>query len=198
MIKICSICGKEFKVSGKIRKLNAKFCSRKCQSEGRKGSIPWNKGTKGIMKPNSGSFKKGDKFWLGKKRSVEDRKSMSDAHIGQKGFWTGKKRPDIAGENCYNWKGGVTPENHKIRHSLEYKLWRKSILERDNFTCQKCKQSGGYLIAHHINNFADFPELRMNIDNGIILCKQCHLDFHSKYGRHNNTREQLEEFLNNT
>jgi len=25
------------------------------------GSIPWNKGTKGIMKPNSGSFKKGQK-----------------------------------------------------------------------------------------------------------------------------------------
>lgn len=27
----------------------------------KKGSIPWNKGTKGIMKPNSGSFKKGQK-----------------------------------------------------------------------------------------------------------------------------------------
>jgi len=27
------------------------------------------------------------------------------------------------------------------------------------------------------------------------ICKKCHTEFHKKYGRHNNTKEQLEEFL---
>jgi len=109
----------------------------------------------------------------------------------------GKKNPmyGVTGKNHHNWKEGITPENQKIRHSLEYKLWRKSIFIRDNFICQKCRQSGGYLIAHHINNFADFPELRFAMDNGITFCKKCHLDFHKRYGIRNNTKEQLQEFL---
>ena len=57
--------------------------------------------------------------------------------------------------------------------------------------------SGGELVVHHINNFADFPELRTAIDNGITLSKKAHQDFHKIYGVRNNTKEQLEEFLNN-
>jgi 5-methylcytosine-specific restriction endonuclease McrA len=75
------------------------------------------------------------------------------------------------------------------------KLWRKSVFTRDNFTCQKCYLKGIYLIAHHINNFVDFIELRLAIDNGITFCKKCHLEFHKKYGFKNNTKGQLEEFL---
>ena len=46
-----------------------------------------------------------------------------------------------------------------------------------------------------INNFADFPELRLAIDNGITLSEKAHKDFHNIYGNKNNTKEQLEEFL---
>lgn len=100
------------------------------------------------------------------------------------------------GVNTYNWKG-ITPENQKIRTSIEYKLWRKSVFERDNFICQKTGISGGELVAHHIQNFAEFPELRLAIDNGITLSKKSHKKFHDIYGRRNNTKEQLLEFLNN-
>lgn len=77
------------------------------------------------------------------------------------------------------------------------KLWKKACLERDNFTCQKTKQRGGKLRVHHINNFADFPELRTAINNGITLSEKSHKEFHQIYGVSNNTKEQLEEFLNN-
>jgi hypothetical protein len=99
------------------------------------------------------------------------------------------------GSNTWNWKGGVTPENERIRHSLEMKLWRKAVFERDNWTCQKCGHHGGKLHAHHIFNYADYPEQRFNIDNGITLCENCHMEFHKKYGINNNTKEQLEECL---
>lgn len=92
-------------------------------------------------------------------------------------------------------EGGITSTNDKVRKSLEYKLWRTSVFERDNFVCQKCKKSGRRLIGHHINNFAEKEELRLAIDNGCTLCKEHHIEFHKKYGKKNNTREQLEEFF---
>lgn len=94
------------------------------------------------------------------------------------------------------WKGGFTQENIKIRQSVNGRFWRKSVFQRDNFTCQKSGKKGGGLEAHHINNFADFPELRFAIDNGITFSIEVHKEFHKKYGFKNNTREQLEEFLN--
>jgi hypothetical protein len=105
--------------------------------------------------------------------------------------------PHGKGEKSPSWKGGITPENSKIRTSTEYLLWRKAIFIRDNFICQKYKIRGGDLHVHHINNFADFPEIRLAIDNGVTLSKKAHKEFHKKYGYKNNTKEQLEEFLNN-
>lgn len=80
----------------------------------------------------------------------------------------------LNGENNPNWKGGVTPENKKVRHSLEYKTWRDSVFERDNFTCQKCGKHGGNLHVHHIKSFALHAELRTDIANGETLCIECH------------------------
>ena len=116
---------------------------------------------------------------------------MSKAHIEKlKG-----KRLKAQGENNHSWKGGITPINAKIRNSLEMKLWRKSCFERDGFTCQKTGEGGGKLVVHHINNFADFPELRTSIQNGITLNEKAHKEFHTIYGKRNNTREQLENYL---
>jgi len=101
-------------------------------------------------------------------------------------------------KNCHFWKGGITPKIVKIRNSMEIRLWRQSIFCKENFTCQKCNDNtGGNLNAHHIHNFSDFPELRFAIDNGITLCKTCHKNFHSIYGKKNNTKEQLLHFLKN-
>ena len=122
----------------------------------------------------------------GKIISKEARNKISIGNIGK-----------LSGEKHWNWKGGVTPEKLKIRNSIEYTLWRHSVFARDNFTCQKTGVRGGNLIAHHIYNFADYPELRFAIDNGITLSLESHKQFHKIYGKSNTTKEQLEEFLNN-
>ena len=101
----------------------------------------------------------------------------------------------ITGKDHHNWKNGITPINEKIRHSLEMKLWREAVFARDNWTCQKYGIRGGKLHPHHILNFAEYPELRFAIDNGMTLSEKAHKEFHRTYGTRNNTREQLEEFL---
>jgi len=87
-----------------------------------------------------------------------------------------KRKGKNSGPNNYRWKGGVKSENMKIRNSLETKLWREAVFARDDFTCQKCSTRGGYLNAHHILSFATHPELRFDPDNGITLCRSCHLE----------------------
>ena len=81
----------------------------------------------------------------------------------------------MSGPKHYNWKGGITPVNEKVRKSHGYRLWREAVYKRDNFTCQDCKIRGGELHAHHIKPFSLFPELRLAIDNGVTLCKLCHM-----------------------
>ena len=82
------------------------------------------------------------------------------------------------GINAPNWKGGISKEIDLIRHSQIGITWRKEIFKRDNYTCQKCGVRGDYLEAHHIKEFARYPELRFETDNGITLCYDCHRRLH--------------------
>ena len=99
------------------------------------------------------------------------------------------------GKNNPRWKGGITPEQKAIRGSLKYKAWRKQVLERDNYTCQKTGETNCVLRIHHIKNFSQFPELQFDVDNGITFSEKAHIEFHRRYGLRNNTREQILEYL---
>lgn len=146
----------------------------------KKGHIPWNKGKKGVYSKevlnNWSKKRKGTK----NPHTIEQNKKIGDS---------------MRGEKSIKWKGGIDIFHKDVRRSGKYKVWRKSVLIRDNFICQKTKISGGKLVVHHINNFAEFPELRFDINNGITLSQKAHIDFHKIYGSTNNTREQLQEFL---
>lgn len=66
------------------------------------------------------------------------------------------------------------------RRSAEYKAWRTSVYERDNYTCQLCGARGVKLNAHHKKAYAHYPELRFDINNGITLCVSCHKKIHRR------------------
>lgn len=65
-------------------------------------------------------------------------------------------------------------ESVEGRRSSEYKLWRASVFERDNYTCQICNSRGVRLNAHHIKSYAHHRDLRYVISNGVTLCESCH------------------------
>jgi len=122
----------------------------------------------------------GNKNRLGDKLSEETKRKMSEAHKGEKSFL---------------WKGGITKESRSARNTLDIRLWREAVFVRDNWTCQKYGIRGGKLHSHHILNFSERKDLRHEISNGITMSKKAHLEFHNKYGRINNTKKQIEEFI---
>ena len=87
----------------------------------------------------------------------------------------------------------MTPLRKSIRSCKNYIDWRKSVFERDNYTCKICNNKGYTLNAHHIksfefiikdNNINDLTDAikcdeLWNINNGITLCKECHKWIHS-------------------
>lgn len=85
----------------------------------------------------------------------------------------GKKFAAVSGERNYNWKGGVTNAS-KLERCHFQKLIQPQIFARDNYTCQVCGEYGGYLHADHIQAWAEYPELRFQLDNCRTLCRACH------------------------
>ena len=104
------------------------------------------------------------KSLIGRKVSPETRRKISEAQRGEK---------------CRLWKGGISTIYEKIRRSSRYKAWRKSVFQRDSYTCIWCGVCNGngrtvVLNADHIKPFASYPKLRFDIKNGRTLCVDCH------------------------
>ena len=131
----------------------------------------------------------------------EEREKQSKERMGKPSGALGKtwkidkvvKRPNQTGEKNHFWKGGKTKLSSKIRNNVEYKIWRKQIFERDNYTCQICNRinkKGDKVIieADHIYPFykiLDDFEIKSyedaisckelwDVGNGRTLCRECH------------------------
>ena len=186
-IKICLVCKTAFKkpivTSQKRWDGVRRYCSRKCkniaQSQNNrdggtdaqqqywvslKGQVPWNKG---------------------KKTPLTVRKKLSESHKGEK---------------SHRWKGGITQLAMCIRNLWEYKAWRLDVYKKEDCICRACGHKGHDNHAHHLipfsvlvgeflqkyNQFSPIEDkdtlVRIaityepfwDIENGIVLCKECH------------------------
>lgn len=78
------------------------------------------------------------------------------------------------------WKGGNAREQQRDRKSPGYQTWRRFVRERADGLCESCQQSHPRRMhAHHIKRFATHPELRLDPDNGVWLCDDCHGEVHA-------------------
>lgn len=86
-------------------------------------------------------------------------------------------------------KIGRSPSQKNRHTGTEYVLWRKAIFSKDNYTCVWCGFRG-YLEAHHIKSWKNYPNLRFNIQNGITLCEACHLIANKKQKVYENKNKE--------
>ena len=61
--------------------------------------------------------------------------------------------------------------------SIEYRAWRLDVLRNGGRKCAECG-SVRTLHCHHIKTWDEYPELRFDVSNGMVLCKECHIARH--------------------
>lgn len=126
---------------------------RKKLSDKKKGSIPWNKGLKGIMKPNKTSFKKGQTPWnKGMKTSLDVIKKLSESHKGKhispktefkKGIRISTKTEFKKGNIPWN-KGltGIKTHNEKSKEKISKAI--SKYIEKCGYKSGFCPNNGKY------------------------------------------------------
>lgn len=167
-----------------------------------KGQTPLSGSEKGHFKKghlkfdNAYKFPKGEKLSEGHKLKLRVRKRKHNRKIPsiETRFKISKTLILRLG------KGGITPLIILIRKLREYKIWRKQVFQRDDYTCQKCLERGIRLEAHHkksfkeilqefLINYSQFSPIEdketlvrlaityvpfWDVDNGVAYCKKCH------------------------
>lgn len=108
----------------------------------------------------------------------------------------GKYRSEVfVGENNPLWNPNISEEERaRWRKEHRYVEWRKAVRKRDGCQCQICGKRSRCMNVHHLEAYNTAKELRFDVNNGICLCKQCHIDFHKQFGYGGNTQEQFVQF----
>jgi len=114
------------------------------------------------------------------------------SHVGErlKILVNGKTRGEASfycSEDCKDacpiFRMRLFPKGHKDGTSREVQPeLRKLVLERDNYTCQKCGVINTELHCHHFEGIMQNPIESADTDMCITLCKECHEEVHSKDG----------------
>ncbi len=163
---VCLACGKDFESYRKGNGEVQSFCSTVCAHVPRikeKVSVSCQKCGKAFLISEYRTSKGEGKFC-----------STACASVSR------PERPNMAGENCHWWKGGITDATIKERRSSAMLRWRKRVFERDGYKCYMCGSDKPRINAHHIIPFSESKELRLDIENGVTLCLECHQLFHPK------------------
>lgn len=88
------------------------------------------------------------------------------------------------GENHHNHNPALTDKQRSTDRDRttapEYVAWRRSVFSRNKRQCVLCKSKKN-LVVHHLNGWKHFPDERYSTHNGIIICQECHYDFHVTY-----------------
>lgn len=180
MIKICLQCNGEFKT----RRSKQKFCNQSCSFKNGKINRVYSTWT-GKKQPREMRIKKSLSMINFYKKNPEARTNQSNIALS-KGFgkWMkGRKLPleqrrkmSESRKGIKHWAWKKDRSLIKSRHDdVLYYEWRMNVYKRDSYKCKiNNKDCKGKIAAHHILRWADYLELRYEINNGITLCNFHH------------------------
>lgn len=175
----CQFCGKSFyRPLSLIKRGVTKYCSFKCYGNSKVG-IP------NLHNRHKGNIVTFNCEECGKAKTVRLAFYKKARHhfcsVGCSNVYLGRIQ---SGKAHWNWKGGITPKNHRLRNTPRYKKWRNAVYKKDNWTCRKCdtKCKSKTIVAHHVKSFEEYQKLRYSVKNGLTLCRGCHKKVHKEIG----------------
>lgn len=218
----CKFCNKKYYAfQGYIDQGRNVFCSQKCHIAYAKSNIKHKSSTciqcnKDFIMKDWEMRSRSGQFCSGACYHEHQRRNMKEFTCNQcnKKFkiYPGRRKAKLkfcsnqccrdyrSRENHHNWKGGISPLNELIRGHSKSREWVKSVMKRDDYTCQSCGDRGVELHVHHVRSFSDILQefllqhsnldpkknqhilLKLALDkkeffdvnNGESLCLDCH------------------------
>lgn len=164
--KICEYCLESYQPPSYCSRKTLetrKYCSNRCKFDFNKGK----------------QYSPDSMFKLGHSHSEESKQKMSNKgkeRIGEKNGYFGKKHTEaIRLKISQGLLKGNPRKAKQERNDSQYCWWRDQVRKRDNFMCKiRNEKCSGKIIAHHILSWSEFPELRYQPNNGIVLCQAHH------------------------
>lgn len=75
----------------------------------------------------------------------------------------------------------------KTKDYCKLRKWAKKVRERDK-VCQRCGKDYN-LDVHHVRKIKGYDKYYFDVDYGVCLCRECHMEFHEQikgcFGREN-------------
>lgn len=134
----------------------AKYCSRACWKTHWKGKNTHMWGLRG------------EKHWSTGRKLPEELKARIRATCKAKAL-RGALSPMWVADRSKLAKA------NEQRFDTSHREWSRTVKMRDKWQCRiKNQDCEGRLEAHHILSYAEYPELRYTINNGITLCHAHH------------------------
>lgn len=115
-----------------------------------------------------------------------------------KGFCKDCFFKSISGENNPRWDSSITEEERGKtdlrRISPQYSIWTTKIKNLFQNRCAITSEEHVKKDRHHLYSFLRYRKLRLFFWNGVLIKKEIHKLFHSKYGLGKNTFPQFQKF----
>lgn len=209
--KVCKYCGELFKyrdMPWKRKQGNlGKYCGKLCSNRANAPELSKNRMGSGNPMYGKKSTRKGVPLSKETKKRLSEsllrthtKKRADPNYVPRRGSKNPTPKTKATGAKNKSWfKSGESHWNYakygrieraliaRIRRLKEYKVWRKSILERDDHKCCVCGSIEN-LVVHHKKHFAEiilrnklqtYEEARKcdelyDLGIGETLCRSCH------------------------